>query len=100
MAANSLTYARYPKNWPALRRKVWQRAGRRCEGSPAYPDCRVANGERHPVTGSTVVLTVVQFNLQSCDPGNLRLYCQCCHAGHRRKDRRRYRAIRDLFDGV
>lgn len=75
--------ARYPKDWkscvvPAVR----QRSGNRCEGSPAYPDCRAKNGEPHPVTGSRVVLTVAHLHeddLETRDLDRLRHWCQRCH---------------------
>lgn len=36
--------ARYPKHWKQIRARILERAGNACEGSPAYPDCRVPNG--------------------------------------------------------
>ena len=36
--------ARYPKDWKAIVAQVRERSGDKCEGSPAFPDCRVANG--------------------------------------------------------
>lgn len=36
--------ARYPADWPAISRAVKDRAGWRCEGSPAAPDCRLQHG--------------------------------------------------------
>jgi hypothetical protein len=73
---------RYPANWrteivPAIR----ARAGDRCEGSPAYPDCRVENHTPHPVSGKRVVLTTAHLdhNPSNCDPANLRYWCQKCH---------------------
>lgn len=73
--------ARYPREWPAIRARILERAGARCEGSPAYPDCRAANGARHPATGATVVLTVAHLNHrpEDCQPENLRAWCQRCH---------------------
>lgn len=73
--------SRYPADWPDVRRAILERAGDRCEGSPAYPDCRVANGEPHPVTGSRVVLTIAHLDHQpeNCAPENLRGWCQRCH---------------------
>lgn len=84
----------YPPNWlteivPAILR----RSGGRCEGSPAYPDCRAKNGEPHPVTGSRVVLTTAHMDqdrsnnnfhpTNADDPGNnLRHLCQRCHLKH------------------
>jgi hypothetical protein len=35
---------RYPKDWKAIVAQVRERSGDRCEGSPAFPDCRVMNG--------------------------------------------------------
>ena len=99
--------ARYPKEWPAISARIRERDGNRCEGSPAYPDCRARNGEPHPVTGSTVVLTVAHMDHQpeNCDPANLRAWCQRCHLRydapmHRDGIRRRARenaAIGELF---
>lgn len=77
--------ARYPKNWKAVSLEVRAAAGWRCEGSPAYPDCRAVNAEPHPVTGSKVVLTVAHLNHQPEDCGepgnrpNLKAWCQRCH---------------------
>lgn len=36
--------ARYPADWKAIVAQVRERSGDRCEGSPAFPDCRVPNG--------------------------------------------------------
>jgi hypothetical protein len=74
--------ARYPREWAYL--SAWLRffrAGNRCEGSPAYPLCRAANGEPHPVTRSRVVLTVAHLDHtpENCDLDNLRVMCQRCH---------------------
>jgi len=77
--------SRYPADWPTISREVRARAGDRCEGSPAYPDCRAENGRPHPVTGAHVVLTVAHLDHQpeNCgapgDRPNLRAWCQRCH---------------------
>jgi hypothetical protein len=73
--------ARYPKDWKAISLEVRAAAGWRCEGSPAYPDCRAVNAMPHPVTGSTVVLTVAHLDHtpENCDRANLRAWCQRCH---------------------
>jgi hypothetical protein len=36
--------ARYPANWKEIVDLVRRRSGNRCEGSPAFPACRVHNG--------------------------------------------------------
>lgn len=36
--------ARYPKDWKHISAAIRDRAGNRCEGSPAFPDCRAPNG--------------------------------------------------------
>ena len=72
---------RYPVNWHEIRIAILNRARHQCEGSPKYPDCRAANGEHHPVTGSRVVLTIAHLDHvpEHCDPGSLRAWCQRCH---------------------
>jgi hypothetical protein len=85
---------RYPADWKLISLEVREAAGWRCEGSPAYPDCRAENAEPHPVTGSTVVLTVAHLDHVPENVGapgnrpNLRAWCQRCHltydAGHHR----------------
>lgn len=101
--------ARYPADWPAISRYIRSRAGNRCEGAPGiYEDCRAANGEPHPVTGSMVVLTVAHLNHipEDTRDSNLRALCQRCHltydAKHHARNaeatRRSRRAIGDLFD--
>ena len=85
-----------------IRGEILARAGNRCEGSPAYPDCRVGNYEQHPVTGSNVVLTIAHLDHtpENNDPANLRAWCQRCHnkydAEHRLETRRR-RAASNQF---
>lgn len=73
--------ARYPKEWKAIVAQVRERSGDKCEGSPAFPDCRAPNGEPHPVTGSRVVLTTGHMNHEpeDCRMENLRHWCQRCH---------------------
>ena len=71
----------YPADWKDIAARIKVRAGGRCEGSPAYPDCRAEHGASHPVTGSRAVLTCAHLdhNPSNCDPGNLRAWCQRCH---------------------
>jgi hypothetical protein len=81
--------ARYPSDWPAISFAVKQEAGWRCEGSPAYPDCRAAHGFDHPATGATVLLTVghLDHSPENCARGNLRAWCQRCHNTYDRAHR-------------
>lgn len=95
--------ARYPKDWKAISDRIRTEAEWRCEGSPAYPDCRAAHGEPHPVTGSRVVLTVAHLDHQpeNCERENLRAWCQRCHntydRPHRARNIHRNRGQKDLF---
>ena len=72
---------RYPRDWKMISRAIRARACHRCEGSPAFPDCRAVNGKPHPDSGSRVVLTTAHLDHQpeNCDPENLRAWCQRCH---------------------
>lgn len=102
--------ARYPKDWPAISKRIRERAGNRCEGSPAFPNCRAENGKPHPVTGSKVVLTCAHMDHtpENCADENLRALCQRCHltydAAHHAKNgkatRKARKAAGDLFDAV
>ena len=103
--------AKYPADWRAISAAVRRRAKNRCEGSPGhYPACRVRNGEKHPVTGSVVVLTVAHLDRrpENNDPMNLRAMCQRCHLAYDRADnlakarisRRCKRAAGDFFEAT
>ena len=89
-----IDYDDYPANWKTyIRPEILKRAENKCEGSPAYPDCRAANKEKHPVTGSKVILTIAHLDhIKSHNDGmdeggpvlpkeesNLRAWCQRCH---------------------
>lgn len=94
--------ARYPKNWKEIVTQVRERSGNCCEGSPAYPDCRIPNGWfRNNTTGeitgdawvteswtladgnsvARIVLTTGHLNHEpeDCRLENLRHWCQRCH---------------------
>ena len=73
--------ARYPANWKQIVAQIRERSGNRCEGTPMFPECRAANGEPHPETGSKVVLTTAHLDHvpENCDLSNLRHLCQRCH---------------------
>lgn len=105
---------RYPPNWAAIVEQVRQRSGDRCEGSPAYPDCRAPNGAvgyridgRWMQLGESVddageridaahydgfrvvriVLTTghLDHTPENCDLANLRHWCQRCHLHYDRQ---------------
>lgn len=102
--------ARYPKDWKEIRKRILERAGDRCEGSPAYPDCRAPNGsEIRGLDRRLVVLTVAHLDHtpENCADDNLRAWCQRCHltydakhhALNAAKTRRRKLKNGELFDG-
>lgn len=64
-----------------VRAPILKRSGNRCEGTPQRPDCRAWDGERHPDTGSVVVLTIAHLDQDpgNNDPANLAALCQLCH---------------------
>ncbi len=67
---------RYPKNWPAISKRIRvERAAGRCEW------CDAANGRPHPVTGSIVVLTVAHLDHDPANNAddNLAALCQRRH---------------------
>ncbi|BAO90722.1 hypothetical protein [Caballeronia cordobensis] len=107
MPIRAIDRARYPANWKAIRADGLTRAQNRCDGSPRYPDCRAANRQPHPVTGSRVILTIghLDHTPEHCEFGNLRAWCQRCnlaydeqhHAQTAYMTRRAHRAIADLF---
>jgi hypothetical protein len=98
---------RYPHDWAEIRARILQRAGNRCEGSPQYSDCRAENGKPHPITGSTVVLTIAHLDHtpETRDEALLRALCQRCHFAYDREEhqrnaartRRARKAAGDLF---
>lgn len=105
---------RYPggsihsKEWRAFRAFILFRAANRCEGTPQRPECRAANGQPHPETGSQVVLTIAHMDHDEshADPDRCRALCQKCHlswdakfhAQNAAKTRRSQMAMGDLFD--
>ncbi len=98
----------YGPDWKAISLEIREAAGWRCQGTPQFPDCRAAQGEPHPVTGSKVVLTVAHLDHHETnhDGGNLRALCQRCHltydakhhAANAARTRRRKMAQGDLVD--
>ena len=109
---------RYPgggthsKEWQAIRQQVLARSKGRCEWREELIDdcvdsirCEALQGQPHPITGATVVLTVAHLDHDPAnnDMANLRHLCQRCHnrhdAPHRAKTRRRRRGQLQLFEG-
>ena len=76
--------ARYPKDWDLRSRFIrFYRADNKCEW------CGAVNGEPHPVTHSTVVLTVAHVydkRPEAASLLNLAALCQRCHLNHDRED--------------
>jgi hypothetical protein len=110
--------AKYPPDWARISREVRARSGGRCEcqGECGHlhlaPRCDAMNRERHPVTGSRVVLTVAHLcrcrdeSGRKCgEADHLRAMCQRCHLSldradhiaHARVNRHQRRAVADLF---
>jgi len=90
-----------------ISRAIRARGNNRCEGSPAFPNCRAENDEPHPETKSKVVLTVAHLDHkpENCEAENLRAWCQRCHNVYDAPMRRRgiqerarsKMAVSDLF---
>lgn len=77
---------RYPANWKAISAAVRADAGNRCEGSPDFPDCRVANGALGARTADGVWLPAepmqeIRLRLDWPNPGML----WWCSNGERRE---------------
>ena len=116
--------AKYPKEWALISRLIRKyRAGDNCEcrdecgedhrpentqwGCDGQTRCLARNGERHPLTGSKVVLTVAHLDQDPINnrESNLLALCQRCHnrldAPHRQrnatKTRRGRKAMGELL---
>ena len=87
------------KEWQDIRKRILERAGNRCEGSPGlYPHCRAENYKPHPDTGSRVILTIAHLdqNRGNNRDDNLRALCQKCHLGFDRMIRVRIEQEKNL----
>ena len=101
---------RYPADWTAISARIrFERADGRCEcegecGGGHDRRCSARNRNRHPRTGSVVILTVAHLNHKPEDnrDENLRAMCQACHLSydrrHHAQTRRRANNL-DLFEG-
>jgi len=106
----------YPPDWVRVSREIRARSGGRCEcrGVCGAHEgrCPARHGEKHPTTGSRVVLTVAHLcrcrdrNHRKCGyPTHLAAMCQRCHLSFDRADhiakaranRHAARAVSDLF---
>jgi len=108
---------RYPPDWKQISLAVRWRSGGQCEAgalaqTQILPTCLARNGEPHPITGSTVVLTVAHMcrcrdrEGRKCgEPTHLAALCQRCHLcfdradhiAHGRASRHSRKAVSDLF---
>ena len=81
---------RYPADWPVISDRIrFGRAGGRCECAGECDRghlgrCPAVHGQRHPVTGSRVVLTTAHLDRrpENCADANLRAMCQRCHLSY------------------
>lgn len=75
-----INYREYPPDWKQTRARILERAGNRCEW------CGAENGEPHPRTGSTVVLTIAHLDHDhenhAVTDDRLAALCQACHLGY------------------
>jgi len=79
----------YPDDWEQISKRIrFNRADGRCECTGQCGDrhpegrCRAQHDEPHPLTGSSVVLTVAHYpdrRTENTDPENLHALCQRCH---------------------
>ena len=104
--------SKYPRDWPAISKRIRERSGGRCEcsgecGLHHEHRCEEVNGRPALWARGKVVLTVAHLNhLESdCRPENLKAMCQRCHLRydskhhqkHARETRRKKKGISDLF---
>ena len=76
-----INYSEYHPKWKLISRLIrFKRAKSKCEW------CGAKNYEKHPITGSKVVLTVahIDHNIRNNDFANLAALCQRCHLNHDR----------------
>lgn len=95
--------ARYPANWDEISARIrFERAGRRCERVIDGMRCEAVQDEPHPLTGSTVVLTVAHLNHtpEDCRDENLAAMCQYHHLRYDRHHHRACPRTLDLFLGA
>ncbi len=108
--------SRYPKDWPAISKRIRERSGGRCECEgecglhrthPGPRRCEERNGQPAKWAKGTIVLTVAHINPpeSDCRDENLKAMCQRCHLRYdhdlhqlnARKTRRAKKAHGELF---
>ncbi len=82
----------YPPEWPEISRRIRNdRAQNQCECTGQcrthHGWCGAVNGQAHPLTGSTVVLTVMHLNHDPTDCRDINLMAGCarCHLAYDRE---------------
>lgn len=88
--------ARYPKNWPEIRKRIQIRAGDKCErcGVPNHERIiRTLDGWEFALSDEEgavyIICTTAHLNHipEDCRDDNLRFWCQKCHNGYDAKHR-------------
>lgn len=105
--------SRYPKDWPAISKRIRERSGGRCEcvgecGLHHDHRCEEFNGYPAKWAKGKIMLTVAHLNHKpmECEDGNLKAMCQRCHLRYdqehhqlnARKTRRARKACAELFN--
>lgn len=91
--------ALYPKDWPAISRRIrFERAGGQCEFVDLKTRCDAFHGKPHPITGSIVVLTTAHLDHDPThnDDDNLLAGCQLHHNRYDREHRAETRRLTKL----
>jgi hypothetical protein len=109
--------ARYPKDWPAISKRIRERSGGQCKclgecglhrTTPGPRRCVERNGQPAKWAKGTIVLTVAHLNHtgMDCRDENLKAMCQRCHLrydhdlhqANSRRTRRTKKAHQELFE--
>lgn len=107
---------KYPKDWPAISKRIRERSGGQCECEgecglhrthPGPRRCIERNGQPAKWAKGTIVLTVAHMNHveMDCRDENLKAMCQRCHLRYDQElhitnsyhTRKRGKAVGDLF---
>lgn len=90
---------RYPPDWDEISKRIRERSGGRCEHMIDGKRCEARHGGPHPITGSTVILTVAHLDHtpEHCDDDNLEAMCQRCHLRYDQHHHKACDKTGDLF---